>query len=143
MIVAEKLSLRTVDYFASIGIDDGVFLSGFVDMTKGTACVANFNKDRFKKLANSKVVEDVRSLDDSVFDKVLANYSDDLNIRQLVRITDNFGMVLIQNVPNNKQKVLTRLLNNKAGIFDIWTLFNNRVGSCDLLFKVRKYNVNV
>jgi hypothetical protein len=142
MIVKEKLSLRSSDYFVAIGIEDGKFLSRFIDDTRGVACVARFNKSKFPKLKDSKIVDDIKNLDDSVFDKVLANYSDDLNIKHLVRIADHFGLVLIQNVPYNRQKILSQLLQVKAGIFEIWSLSGNRSGLCDLLFKVRKYRVN-
>jgi len=137
--IFDKLSIRTTDYFASIGILNEKFLSKIMNGVKGMACVGPVDKKRYKNLENIRVVKDIKELEESVFDKILAVYSEYLNFKELVKVVDHFGMVLIQDVPINKQSVLLNLLGTKAGIFETWILRNRNQSFVDLLFKVRKY----
>jgi len=135
--VFDKLSIRTTDYFAAIDVDNESLLSKICDSVKGIACAGEVGKKKFDNLKDVKIVKSLKQLDDSVFDKVLAKYSDTLNLKSLVRITDHFGMVLICNVPKNKVGILADVLGRKAGIFELWSIPDK--SSVDILFKVRKY----
>lgn len=137
--VFDKLSIRTTDYVATIGVKDERFLSQMLDSVKGMVCVGDINKKKFKNLENVKVVKSVGDLDNSAFDKVLVSYGDNFRAKELIDISDNLGMVLVGRLPKDMRGKGFKIALRKMGIFEIWELERNLSNSVDLLFRVRKY----
>jgi hypothetical protein len=137
--VFEKLSVRSTDYIATVDVEDSTILSNLHSSCKGMVCVGKVSNKNFEGLGTVKLVKGVKQLDPSIFNKILAVYNDELNIKGLVTATENFGLVLICRVPEEKRELFTGLLAQKAGIFDVWNLDSDKKGAIDILFKVRKY----
>lgn len=142
-----KLDIRSSDFVATVGFEDGFFLTEMKRLSKGLACVGSINKKTFSDLRGVRSVDSEKQLDDGAFDKILAVYSDYLSLDDLIRSADHLGMVLVTNIPREilddntvvggRKGLLMKF--NKQGIFDVWFLKNGRKGTFDLLFKVRKY----
>lgn len=137
MRILNQLSVRTGDYMAAVYIFDNKLLSYLFKSVKGLACVGNVNKT--ESMQGTKVVQGTHSLYSDVFDKIISNYDPRLDIRELVRVADDFGLVLLLNVPIDKIIGVVSFLNNRTGIFDTWTFKNRSSDTVNLLFKVRKY----
>ncbi len=137
--VFEKLFVRSSDYVATVDVEDGYILSHLFKHSKGLVCAGRISNKNFEGLGTVKVVKGVKQLDQSIFNKVLAVYSDELNFKGLVNSVDNLGLVLLCRVPEEKKEVIENLLAQKAGVFEIWDLNSDKQNCIDLLFKVRKY----
>ena len=135
----EKLSLRKTDYIAMVGDFDGFSLSSILKSASGMVVVGDVNKKMFSNLRDVRSLEHEAQLDEDAFDKILINYSDDLELYNLYKAADHFGLVLITNVPFKVAEGYEKTL-NAWGIYETWRLNNNfrTKGTCDLLFKVRK-----
>jgi len=141
-----KLDIRSSDFVATVGYEDGFFLTELKRASNGLACVGDINKKMFSDLRNVRSVDSEKQLDDNVFNKVAAIYSDHLSLDDLIRSTDHMGMILISEIPREivddpkvlgGRKGLLMKFHNK-GIFEIWFL-KSKKGTFDFLFKVRKY----
>lgn len=137
--VFEKLSVRSSDYVACINIEDDKILSSMQKSVKGMVCAGKISKTNFDGLKNIKIVKKTQSLDEGIFHKVLCIYNDELNLRTLVKISENFGLVLVCNTPRQKAGIFEDLLSSKAGVCDFWHFNSGKEGYVDFLFKVRKY----
>jgi len=133
--VFNKLSVHSKDYFAVIGNIDYNLLEDIKKSTKGIVCVGKTDFSSFEV----RSVKSVKHLDDSAFDKVLMYFdsNDVVQPEELIRITDHFGMVLINDFPKVLSKSAFSRLED-LGIFEYWSLQNQSKDSFDLLFKVRK-----
>ena len=137
--ILNKLSISSKDYIACIDTVDERILFDIYNTVKGIVCVGRTTKKNFDGFQNIKILKSAKQLDESIFNKILANYSEDLNLKYLFDSTENLGLVLICNVPHDKESMLSELLERKAGIFDFWSFKNNTKNTVDILFKVRKY----
>jgi hypothetical protein len=142
----EKLDIRSTDFVATVGHEDGFFLMNLKNCSRGLACVGNLNKKLFSGLRGVRSLDSEKQLDDGAFDKILAVYSDYLSLDELVRAVDHKGMILVSGVPKSLvddpkiiggKKGLLRKFHNQ-GIFEVWFL-RGKKGTFDLLFRVRKY----
>jgi len=133
-IVMDKLSIRTTDYFSSVWIDDVSLLDDICNMVRGMVMVGPRVKS--ETLKEVKNVKSIKTLDEGVFDKVLANYHDKLKFGQLIRIADNFSIVTVLGVPKVGLETIISYLEQK-GIFEIWSTDCGE--NVDLIFRVRKY----
>jgi hypothetical protein len=143
----EKLDVRSTDFVATVGHDDGFFLADLKNSTRGLACVGEINKKLFSGLRSVRSLESEKQLDDSAFDKIIAIYDDYLSLDDLIRAADHKGMILVSDIPRNilddpkvagGRKGLLMKFHNK-GIFEVWFLRGRQKGTFDLLFKVRKF----
>lgn len=136
----DKVDARRSSYLATVGIENGKFLSELRGAVAGMSCVSNFDKSKYKELQSVRSVGSLKNLDSNIFDRVIAQYSSELSFKELVRVAEDFGKVLIQGISKEQIGGLIRLLNNRGGIFETWT-FGGYNGTIDLLFRVRKYGV--
>ena len=86
--IFDKLSVRTTDYIATIGVEDERLLSEMLGSVKGMVCVGDINKKRFKNLEDVKVVKSIEDLDRSAFDKVFTIYGNNFKVRDLINNSD-------------------------------------------------------
>lgn len=133
MNLANKLSLQTSDYLATVNVDNKS-VNEFSKLVKNVVAVNRFRKS----FENVKFVDEARHLDESVFDKTLVGYSKGLDLLNVVRVTDNLGLVLVCGVPVGSLDFLKRSLYG-MGIFETWTLEMEGETVVDLLFRVKKY----
>lgn len=136
--VVEKLFVSSQDLVAAVDVTDDYTLEDLHKTSKTLVGAGVFGRRGFEGMKNVKIVKGPRQLDDSVFSKVVAKYNDDLNLKSLVRICDNKGLVLITSLPEDKVSEFEGLLADKAGVFETWTLASDKPNCSDFLFKVRK-----
>jgi len=137
--VLEKLMVRSSDYVATIDVEDDYTLASMYDAAKAMVCVGRMGQDSFEGLKNTKVIKNIKQMDDNIFNKIVASYSDDLNLRSVVRVAGHMGLVLICDVPEQKKEIFESLLAKKAGIYEVWDLESDTNECVDFLFKVRKH----
>jgi hypothetical protein len=137
--VLDKLMMRSNDYVAAIDVEDDHVLADIRSTAKAMVCVGKAGSVGFEGLKDIKVFKSIKQVDESVFNKVLVTYSDELNLKNVVRIAENLGMVLICGVPGDKKEVFENLLARKAGIYEVWDFESDKKDNVDFLFKVRKY----
>ena len=137
--VFEKLDIRGCDYVAAIDIEDDNILSQLYHSSKGLVCAGKAGTKRFDGMKEINIYKEPKQIDDDVFNKVVANYEDDLNLKGLVRISENKALVLICGVPQEKKDIFESILEKKAGIFEYWDFDSDKQDCRDFLFKVRKY----
>jgi hypothetical protein len=135
----DKLDIRTTDYVAvASNVDSGPF-NTIKDTVKG---VVSFGNCAFQG-QGVRAVGSVKDLDRDAFDKIIAYYDEGLRVKDLIKASDHFGLVLVKNFPKDKRGILFRVALKKKGIFEVWELENRKSGTLDLLFRVRKYGENV
>ena len=128
-----KLSVRTSDYVAAIGVGDKL-LTSLVGSARGVAYAGS------GKPLICRSVQSVADLEDSVFDKVITPYSSHVNFRELIRVADHGAMVLVTYVPNDGDLCGIESYLERKGVFERWCLRRSKDDCVDLLFKVRKYD---
>jgi hypothetical protein len=135
----EKLSIRTTDYVAIDSYFDSGVWNGVRDSVRGAVSfgVAAFQQPGVRNFGS------VKDLDPDAFDKILVNYTDGLRVKDLIKAADHFGLVLVKNFPRDKKGFPFRGALKKNGIYEVWDLGNEKPGTIDLLFRVRKHMENV
>jgi hypothetical protein len=137
--VFEKLDIRGSDYVAAIDVEDDNLLSQLYHSCKGLVCAGRAGTKRFDGMKEINIFDKPNQIDDDVFGKVVVNYGEDLNLKGLVRISENKALVLICGVPQDKKEIFESILDKKAGITECWDLVSDQQNCVDFLFKVRKY----
>lgn len=135
----DKLSIQTTDYLAAVDVANERLLYDMAKTVKGMVCVGRSKRRASSDLKDVRFVKSIKQLDDSVFDKLIITYTESLNLKSIVRVTDHRGMVLITRLPSEKLEIFIKLLEKKAGIFEVWPIYGRDSRVCDVLFKVRKY----
>ena len=93
--VFDKLFVRSTDYVATVDVEDSDVLSDLYQSSKGLVCVGKVSDKNFEGLGTVKMLKGVKQLDSSIFNKILAVYNDELNIKGIVSAAENLGLVLL------------------------------------------------
>ena len=137
--ILDKLMIRSSDYVATVDVEDDNVLSKIYRIAKGMICAGKVGQDDLSGLEKIKVVKNIKQIDEDVFNKIIVIYSDEINLKSLVRIAEHLGHVLICEIPIDKKEIFENLLAQKAGIYETWDFAGDKKGCVDFLFKVRKY----